>query len=68
MEHSAIKKMFREQYCLRDCDGINVKFLAKVNGIFEFLVEDYVTCNGHTTGKRSISNIGITDQIIKNLN
>jgi hypothetical protein len=68
MKNSVIERMYRDQFCMRNCDKVEVRHIANVNGISEFLVEDYVTdYEGHTTLRRCVLKIGISDPVIKNL-
>jgi hypothetical protein len=70
MRHKVIEKMFRDQFSLRNCDQVDVTFImTDLNGISEFLIEDYVTDHkGYTTLRKSILKIGIINQKIKKFN
>ena len=63
MRLSVVEKMFRDQYCMRDCDQVDVEFLSTNSyGVSEFVIKDYVTQRGHTTLSTSILKIGIIHQ------
>jgi len=68
MRHKVIEEMFRSEYCMRDCDQVNVIFLANdEDNIEEYMIEDYVYHDGHTTLRRSILKVGIIHQEITSL-
>jgi len=68
MRHSVIENMFREQYCLRNSDQIDVQFISDINGISEFKIKDYQDVKGKITLRTSILQIGIVKQKIEVLN